>query len=119
MSFSDKPKLLCDENIPERVTELLIKEGFDVKKVPLGSADKQISKTAKLESGILLTFDKHFVNRRLYPPKEYQGIIFLDIHPPIIDTIFSSLSKLFKKLKPLEFKGKVFILSQLGFRVKG
>ena len=35
MSFSNKPKLLCDENIPIRITELLTRDGFDIKKVPL------------------------------------------------------------------------------------
>jgi predicted nuclease of predicted toxin-antitoxin system len=119
MSSSNKPKLLCDENIPIKVTELLKERGFDVKKASLNSTDKQISKIARLESRVILTFDKHFINRHLFPPEEYPGIIFLDIHPPMIDTIFSALSKLFKEVKFLEFKSKLFILSSFGFRVKG
>ena len=118
MSSFNKLKLLCDENIPLKVTESLIEKGFDVKKASLSSTDKEISKMARLESRIILTFDKHFINRHLFPPKKYPGIVFLDMHPPMIDTIFSSLSKLFEKIKPLEFQGKLFILSQFGFRVK-
>ena len=118
MYSSDKLKILCDENIPVKITELLNKKGFDAKKVPFGSNDKQISKLAKSESRIILTFDKHFINRRLLPPEKYSGIIFLDIHPPIIDDVFSALLSLFKKVKPLEFKSKLFVLSRLGFRVK-
>ena len=34
MSSFNKPKLISDENIPVGLTELLIKEGFDVKKIP-------------------------------------------------------------------------------------
>ena len=118
MSSSNNPKILCDENIPIKVVELLNKEGFDVNKAPFGFTDKQISKLAKSESRIILTFDKHFINRLLFPPEEYLGIIFLDMHPPVIDNVFSALSNLFKKVKPLEFKGNLFILSRLGFRIK-
>ena len=118
MSSSSKPKILCDENIPIKVTELLIKEGFDVKKAPFGFTDQQISKLSKLESRTILTFDKHFINRKLFPPEEHHGIVFLDIHPPMIDNTFLALSNLFKKVKSLEFKGNLFILSKLGFRIK-
>ncbi len=118
MFSSNKPKLLSDENIPIKVTELLREEGLDIKEVSLSSTDKQISKLAKEESRVILTFDKHFINRMLFPPKEHPGIIFLDLHPPMIDTVFSSLSKLLKEVKSTEFKGKLFILTSFGFRVK-
>lgn len=59
----DKPKFISDENIPIKVIELLIEMGFDVKRAPLGFSDKQISKVAKLESRVILTFDKHFLNK--------------------------------------------------------
>jgi len=118
MFSSNKPKLISDENFPIKATELLKEEGFDVKKAPLKSSDRQISKIAKLESRVILTFDKHFINKKLFPPKEHSGIIFLDIHPPMIDTVFSSLLNLFEKVKLSEFKGKLFILSLFGFRIK-
>jgi len=119
MFSSNKPKLISDENIPIKITELLKKQGFDIKKIPLNSSDKELSKIAKSESRVILTFDKHFINKRLFPPKEHLGIIFLDIHPPLINTVFLSLSNLFQKVKPSELKGKLFILSSFGFRIKG
>ncbi|MBI2043775.1 DUF5615 family PIN-like protein [Candidatus Pacearchaeota archaeon] len=118
MFYSDKPNLLSDENVPAKLTELLRQKGFNVNIVPLGSTDRQISKIAKEKSRIMLTFDKHFINRRLFPPKEHPGIIFMDIHPPKIDVLFLSLLKLFDKVKPAEFKGKLFIVSSFGFRIK-
>lgn len=118
MFFSNKPKLLSDENIPIKVIELLKGKGFDVRKTPLGSNDKQISKIAKSESRVILTFDKHFINKRLFPPEGHLGIVFIDIHPPMIDEVFSSLLNLFKEVKPSEFKGKLFILSSFGFKIK-
>lgn len=118
MFSSNKLKLISDENFPIKATELLKEEGFDVKTASLRSTDKQISKISKSESRIILTFDKHFINKMLFPPGEHPGIIFLDIHPPMIDTVFLSLSKLFKEVKSTEFKGKLFILTSSGFRIK-
>lgn len=118
MLSSNKPRLLSDENIPVKLTELLKKEGFDIKVVPLEFSDRGISKIAKSESRVILTFDKHFINKILFPPKEHPGIIFLDMHPPLIDTMLSSLLNLFEKIKPSEFKGKLFILSSSGFRIR-
>ena len=118
MSSSNKPKLISDENIPIKLTELLKEDGFDTRKIPFSSTDKQLSTIAKEESRVILTFDKHFINKKLFPPKEHPGIIFIDIHPPKIDKIFLSLSKLFKEIKSTEFKGKLFILSSFGFRIK-
>jgi len=118
MSFSNKPKLIPDENIPVKLTELLMKDGFNIKKIPLGTTDKQLSKIAKEESRVILTFDKHFINKKFFSPEEHPGIIFIDIHPPIIDTLFLSLSKLFNEIGSTEFKGKLFILSSFGFRIR-
>lgn len=113
---SNNLKFISDENIPINLTESLIAKGFDVKKAPLKSTDKQISKISKEESRIILTFDKHFINERLFPPKEYPGIIFINVHPPLVDNLLSFLIKLFNVIT--EFKGKLFILSRQGFKIK-
>ena len=86
MFSSNKPKLLSDENIPVKLTELLKKRDYDIIKIPVKSNDKKISEIAKSELRIILTFDRHFINKRLFPPKEHPGIIFLDIHPPLCKT---------------------------------
>jgi len=109
--------LLADENIPLELIDTLSKEGFDIKRVKLGSKDKQIFELAKSENRVLLTFDKHFLNKAKFPPKESLGIIFLKINPPLIDSILYSLRKLFKYIKSDEFKGKLFILSTSGFKI--
>lgn len=109
-------KFISDENIPVKLTELLKEKGFDVVKTPFGSTDKDIAKISKKESRIILTFDRHFINRRLFNPREYPGIIFIQIQPPLVDLVFYSLIKLLDSVK--NFKGKSFILSQQNFRIK-
>ena len=111
-------KFISDENIPVKITELLKEEWFDAKKAPLGSSDKQISKIAKAESRIILTFDKHFLNKKEFPPEEHHGIVYISINPPIADIIFFSIMKLLKDPKYQELKGKLFVVTTFGHRKK-
>ena len=111
-----KPKLFCDENIPKKLVELLIKSGFDVKTPELRSKDSEIIEKALSENRVLLTFDRHFGNVLLFPPEKYAGVIFIRINPPLIKPVFSSLGRLFNSVKPSEFKGKLFTLTLSGFR---
>ncbi|MBI2652875.1 DUF5615 family PIN-like protein [Candidatus Woesearchaeota archaeon] len=114
---SSKPKLLSDENIPNKLVELLLNEGFDVKKAPRGAGDKELADLSNSEGRVILSFDKHFGNILLFPPEEYKGIVFIRIHPPLIRSVFSSLINLFDKVKASEFKGKLFTLSSFDFRI--
>jgi len=117
MSFSDKPKLLADANIPYKVVKLLLERGFDVITPPSFAKDDEVAKLAKSKERIIITFDRHFGNILLFPPEKYAGIIFIRINPPIINSVFSALIKLFDNVKPDDFKGKLYVLSLPGFRV--
>jgi len=117
MSLSGKLKLLTDENIPKLVFEFLANKGFDVRKSPLKSKDEFISRIAKTESRVILSFDRHFGNILLFPPEEHDGIVFIRIVPPVIKTVTDALSDLFDKVKPSEFKGKLFVLTSFRFRI--
>ena len=114
---SSRPKLLSDENIPNKLVELLANGGFDVKKAPFSAEDEEVADLAESEGRVILTFDRHFGNILLFPPEKYPGIIFIRIHPPLIKTVFSSLLNLFEKVSPSEFKGKLFTLSSFDFRI--
>ncbi len=116
-SSKNKLKLLCDENLPHKLVELLKTKEFDVERAPFGSDDAEVAELAKSENRVILTFDRHFGNTLLFPPEEYSGIVFIRIRPPLIQSVFSSLLTLFKLVKSSEFKGKLFTLSLEGFRV--
>ena len=113
----DKLKLLADENIPNLVIEFLSNKGFDIKKASRGSKDEFISVIAKTEGRIILSFDRHFGNILLFPPEKHDGIVFIRIVPPIIKTVTDALSDLFDKVKPSEFKGRLFVLTPFRFRI--
>jgi len=113
-----KPPLLVDENIPLGVISVLSRKGFDAKRIKPSSKDGQVFELAKSEERVLLTLDKHFLNKIKFPPKESSGIIFLKIHPPTIDSIIFLLKRLFNKINTPEFKGRLFIVSPFGLRIK-
>lgn len=109
--------LLADENIPIELINKLSNEGFNIKRVLLGSKDEEIFKLAKSENRVLLTFDKHFLNKSKFLPKESSGIIFINIRLPLIDSLYFSILKLFNKIESSKFEKRLFILSISGFKV--
>ena len=115
MSLSPKPRLLCDENVPAKVKESLALEGFSVKMPIPRSLDEDVAKLAKSEGRVLVTFDRHFANTLLFPPAEYAGIVFVKIRPPLIRAVLDALLNLFGSAR--EFEGKLFVLSETGFRL--
>lgn len=115
MSLSPKPKLLLDENVPAKVKESLSMEGFSVKMPVPRSLDEDVAKLAKSEGRVLVTFDRHFANTLLFPPAEYVGIVFIRIRPPLITAVLDALLSMFDSVK--EFEGKLFVLSETGFRL--
>ncbi|MBI2550025.1 DUF5615 family PIN-like protein [Candidatus Woesearchaeota archaeon] len=115
MSLSPKPKLLCDENVPAKVKESLALEGFDVKMPIPRSLDEDVAKLAKSEGRVLVTFDRHFANTLLFPPVEYTGILFVRISPPLVKAVLDALLSLLSSVN--EFEGKLFVLSETGFRL--
>ena len=109
--------LYSDENVPDKIARLLESEGFDVKKAPFRSDDEEIAKEASSEGRVILSFDRHFCNILLFPPAEHGGIVFIRIVPPVVETVNSALSELFDKVKPSEFKCKLFVLTPFRFRI--
>ena len=106
-----------DENIPKKVIDFLIEKDLDVKIATAGIKDTEVARLVKMERRVLLTLDKHFANILMYPPKEYYGIILINIRPPLIKTVLNALILLFTSLRLSEFKGRLFIVFSQGFRV--
>jgi len=110
--------ILCDENLPRGIIEFIKSLGFEVLTPTQGSSDPEVAKKAKEAEAIILTFDSDFANILAYPPREYFGIVRIDIDPPFIKTIKVRLNKLFAEFKrPQDLQGKLIILSPGKFRV--
>ena len=110
-------KLLSDENVPRKVVESLKKHDFDLKLVPAGLSDDEVSALAISEGRVFLTFDKHFSDPLKFPPEKHFGIVFIRVRPPLAALVTATLLELFRSIKSSELKGKLLIVSPVGFRV--
>ena len=111
-------KVLCDENLPGAVISALKEWKFNVVVAEPGTTDEEISAKAKREELIIVTFDSDFANILKYPPKNFSGIIRINIRPPLIKTVINALKTLFNAFKtPEEFCGKLFIVEATTFRI--
>ena len=74
-------KFKIDENLPIEITNSLIGSGHDAITVVAqqlgGKSDSTVSSVCQKEHRILITIDTDFADIRVYPPKEYPGIIVL------------------------------------------
>jgi len=118
MPPSPKPlRLLCDENVPIKLTQFLVGEGHEVSRAPRGSPDEAIAPLARAEDRIIVTFDKHFAQRWRFPPEQYSGIVFLKIRPPLLSTAKSAIAFLFSAVGSSQFRGRLFVVTPFGYRV--
>lgn len=111
-------KFLIDENVRKEIIDFIKGLGYDVLLAPQGSKDEEIAKIAKEEDRIILTHDIHFADILAYPPKEFNGIIRIRIHPPNAETIITALKNLLQKLPLSEIDKKLIILEEDGFRIR-
>jgi predicted nuclease of predicted toxin-antitoxin system len=76
-------KFLVDEDLPRSTVPLLQELGYeavDVRDVGLrGFPDDQIAAYAKANGFCLVTADGGFANIRQFPPREYPGLVVLDL----------------------------------------
>lgn len=62
---SNKPLLLCDENLPRLLVKLLENEGFDVFSPSYLTSVEKIAFLEKTQRRVIVTFDRHFANKLL------------------------------------------------------
>lgn len=116
-----KLNLVADENIPSELINLLRKDGHDVLAISEDEpsiSDDAIISLAKREKRVLITFDKHFANILLYPPKDFSGIIRIRIHPPLVSSIWPVLKTTLAKLSFEQIDKNLIVLEKDGFRIR-
>lgn len=110
-------RILLDEDVHVKVMDWLTKRGHDVLRVPSGLKNGAVLELAQRESRVLLTRDKDFSNRLMYPPFRYKGIVILRIHPPELERLLRALERLLSKLSEVEFPGKTAIVEEQGYHL--
>ena len=107
------PKFLLDENIRIEIKKFLKSKGFSAEYAAKGVSNGRLALLAKDKSLVLVSRDSDFLNRSMFPPKEFSGIMVFVIHPPTVEKLIKALSSLLADVS--EFKGKLFIVDEEGF----
>lgn len=108
-------KFLLDEDVPLDLLKTLQKLGHDVSRVIPSTPDSEVARRAKSEKRILITLDKDFTSRAMYPPQEYD-IVQIRIHPPYAERIIEAFKTLLQSLPFEEWRG--LIILQEGGRIR-
>lgn len=101
-------KFLLDEDVPLKLLKILQKAGHDVVRVTPASGDPAIADLARQEGRILITLDKDFTNRSLYPPERFT-IIHLRIHPPYAQDLINVLTSFLERVPTERLKGLIVL----------
>jgi predicted nuclease of predicted toxin-antitoxin system len=101
-------KFLVDEDVPVKLLKMLVAAGHDAVRVPASTKDRDIARQAASQVRILVTLDKDFTNRLLYPPLT-SNIIYIRIHPPFADDLIAAMQQLLKEIPEPVLKGLIVL----------
>ena len=101
-------KFLIDEDVPAKLLRSLNAAGHDAVRVTPSTADREIAKLAIAEDRIIITLDKDFTNRLLYPPSSC-NIIHVRIHPPFADTVAGAVMQLLEHSQGQRLRGLIIL----------
>ena len=101
-------KFLLDENIPIQVRAFLESKGHIAEYSTKGIKNKELASLALNKRYILLTRDYEFADTIPFPPRQFYGIIVLQIHPPKAEKLIKEMETLLAKVE--DYKGRLFIV---------
>jgi len=113
--MSDSQKFMLDENIPRAIKSLLESKGFSAEYSQKGIVNGRLAGLSKAGKSVLVSRDSDFLNRSMFPPKDFFGIVIFIIHPPRRKKLVAAMSSVLDEVS--EFKGKLFIVNEEGFEV--
>ena len=116
-------KFKIDENLPVEVGELLRAAGHDAVTVvgqDLGGwADPDIASVCRREGRALVTLDTDFTDIRVYPPKEYHGLIVLRLRQQDKPHVLEVLSRLSSVFACERLDCRLWIVEEERIRISG
>jgi len=111
-----------DENLPRDAEALLRKAGHDVHTVLDeqlgGNPDPRVFDASQAEDRILVTFDLHFSDIRVYPPASHTGIWVLRPHTQSIDNTLALLRAALLVLETEPTQGRLWIVEPDRVRIR-
>jgi predicted nuclease of predicted toxin-antitoxin system len=118
-------RFFADHCVPNLVIQALLDAGHEVFRlkdyIPIESSDQTVITTAQELNSILISLNGDFADTLSYPPKEYKGIVSLQVrnHPEIIPQLMIRLIN-YVSLHPDQeiFRGKLIIVEVNRIRIR-
>lgn len=101
-------KFLLDEDVPLKLLKVLNAAGHDARRVVPSTPDPVAAAQASEEGRILVTLDKDFTNKSLYPPSRFT-IVHIRIHPPYAEEIIEAFLRVLATLPSEPFRGLLLL----------
>jgi predicted nuclease of predicted toxin-antitoxin system len=110
-------RFLCDQCIPAEISNTLRQAGYDVtllrEVLPIRSPDSDVIAKAFALKAILVSLNGDFSDIVAYPPKEYAGIVAIQLHnhPEVIPQVMQQMVTFLKaNPDPQFYPGKLIIV---------
>ncbi len=107
-------KFKLDENLDERLADLLRQRAYDVETVRgqnlKGTADEIIYAICKAEGRVLVSWDMHYANVLRYPPIGTPGLVVLRGPDNLFMTMGVLVSALAKALEKDSASGRLWVV---------
>jgi predicted nuclease of predicted toxin-antitoxin system len=116
-------KFKVDENLPTEVAEVLRSAGHNAVTVGdqrmVGQPDTDVATVCQAEGRAVVTLDLDFADIRVYPPRDYAGIIVLRLARLDKPHVLSVVQRLAPVLEHEPLAGKLWIVEETSVRVRG
>ncbi len=118
-------RFFCDQCVPLEISDTLRRSGHNVsvlnEVLPIRSPDTDVIAKARDLNAILVSLNGDFSDIVAYPPKEFRGIIAIQLHnhPEIIPQVMERLNDFFAA-NPAQvfYRGKLFLVEVHRIRVR-
>ena len=115
-------KFKTDENLPREVVDLLTQHGHDAVSVHdqslAGHPDDDIASVCRAEERAIVTLDLDFSDIRIFPPRDYFGILILRPDAPSIPRIERLVARALTALQNQSIAGQLWIVEEHRIRIR-
>lgn len=115
-------KLKLDENLPDRLVQILCGLGHDVDTVRVehltGHADPDVWSAAQASHRFLITQDLDFSDMRRYTPGTHAGLLIVRLTRPGRNALFERVSSVFSTENIQDWAGCLVVATEHKIRVR-
>ena len=115
-------KFKCDENLPQNASDILKEAGYDTTNIweeeLTGCEDKVLIEKCKFEDRILISLDLDFADIRVYPPRNYPGIVILRLKKYDIRQVIEKIRQIILLFSQETPEHKLWIVEKKKIRIR-